>query len=168
MGEPAERDGVARAKTGPDPLLTERDLPTVRSAILSAAGLKTATAEKLGVSSATLYRYIARFPELNAVFEEVNERMLDLAEGNIVKALQAGDKRVSRWFLETRGKHRGYTRQFNLAPAGASPGEEMEVTTIDTSLLSLETLRELEAATIDPRDDVIDAEVVLDDGTDAG
>jgi hypothetical protein len=39
---------------------------------------------------------------------ELRAELKDLAEGNVVKDLKAGDGPMSRWFLERQARERGY------------------------------------------------------------
>jgi len=143
---------LTRKKGGAPKLLTS--VEHVAAALKASAGLKTSTAQKLGVSRSTLYRFLDEHPELKEIANEVTEEMLDLAESNVITALKASDIHTTRWFLETKGKHRGYTRQLNLA--GKDGGPVQVEATFDVTTLSTGALRELEAAMISQ--DVADAE----------
>jgi hypothetical protein len=63
-----------------------------------------------------IHSYVHRNPELRAIIDEGMEEMLDLAEGNVFKAVEAGNENMTKFLLATRGKDRGYTyRQENQA-----------------------------------------------------
>jgi hypothetical protein len=83
----------------------------VEKALRGAGGLKTVTAKSLGCHRATLYRFLERHPKLIEIAGEIDEETKDLAEGKVLDAIKSGCMQTVRWFLETKGKDRGYTRR---------------------------------------------------------
>lgn len=75
------------------------------------AGIKSAAAEKLNVSRQTLYTFLEEHPEVQDELDSVDEELKDIAEAAIVKALQASDMQTVRWYMELKGKDRGYVRR---------------------------------------------------------
>jgi hypothetical protein len=45
------------------------------------------------------------------VIKNLDETLLDMAEGTILKAIKDGDGPTARWYLERKGKTRGYSLQ---------------------------------------------------------
>jgi hypothetical protein len=60
------------------------------------------------IVSETVRHYMRTRPAFQEVARSGKTEALDLAEGVVVKALQAGDIRTARWLLERLGKDRGY------------------------------------------------------------
>ncbi|MBF0678421.1 MAG: hypothetical protein IR164_05705 [Devosia sp.] len=70
------------------------------------------TAGRLGVSRTALYKFLERHPELKRLRTEIEDGQIDVAELHIVEAIKAGEMSTIRWYLERKGKARGFsTRQ---------------------------------------------------------
>lgn len=81
---------------------------TVLRAIEGSGGIVSAVARRLGCDWATARAYIQRWPETQAAFEAERERILDLAEATLYRAIQEGDAQAAKWVLSRLGRHRGY------------------------------------------------------------
>ncbi|KFG66735.1 helix-turn-helix domain-containing protein [Microvirga sp. BSC39] len=103
----------------------------VEQALREQGGLIAQAAVVLSVQRSTLYRFIANNPELEAVREEATEALLDTAEAHLARAVEAGDMKAIRFFLERKGKHRGYSTRVETTGADGGPvrlgGVEYEV-----------------------------------------
>ena len=66
------------------------------------------------VSRRTLQYYAGTHPEVKEAIAEVKEATLDLAESELLKHIRAGDYNSIKFYLETQGKHRGYTRTLTI------------------------------------------------------
>jgi len=62
----------------------------------------------------TAQRYINRWAETRAAYDDESERSLDLSESMLLKAVQAGDGPMIRFHLATKGKNRGYVERTEL------------------------------------------------------
>lgn len=71
-------------------------------------GIVSLACEKVGISRQTFYRWKHEDPEFAQAVEEVNERALDLVEGYMFKQIEAGDSRMIMFYLNNRGRRRGY------------------------------------------------------------
>jgi hypothetical protein len=75
---------------------------------------KPQTALRLGIKPAALYEAIKRNNKLRSLLESVKERseeyLLDLAESQLVAKIREGDFKAIKFFLETKGRKRGYGR----------------------------------------------------------
>jgi hypothetical protein len=92
----------------------------VEQALRSTGNIKTIAAHVLGVHRATLYRFLELHPRLVEFASEIQEELLDVAEAKVIQLLKDGDMPTVRWFLELKGKDRGYTRRAEVTgPAGA-------------------------------------------------
>jgi hypothetical protein len=56
-------------------------------------------------------------PELNLVADEGREEICDIAEQTIFKAIRDGNTALAVRYLETQGRHRGYSRRDEVALA---------------------------------------------------
>jgi hypothetical protein len=77
-------------------------------------------------------------PELNAIADEGREEICDIAEQAIFKAIRDGNTALAVRYLETQGKHRGYSRSDDVAAA---------LMKLDRSKLSIEQV----VALFDPK-----------------
>jgi hypothetical protein len=73
----------------------------------------------------TVRNYMARHPSLRVATDEAVEFNLDLAETRLIAAISADppDVNAIRFYLETKGKHRGYTRRQEITGANGKPIE---------------------------------------------
>lgn len=129
--------------------MSTKNLTTARviEALELNGGIKTAAAIALGIGRTTLYRFIDSNPECRAKIEEIDNMTLDLAEGQILKAIKDGDRRTCMWYLELKGHQRGYSRQHRHAGpnGGAIP---VTPATFDATELSTDALREIQIASV--------------------
>jgi hypothetical protein len=98
----------------------------VEQALRSSAGLISTAAKILeagygSCTPATVRNYIARYPRLREVLEEIVELHLDLAESKLLAAIGDGNMTAILFYLKTKGKHRGYVERFEATGAGAGP-----------------------------------------------
>lgn len=110
---------------------TKRTLDDVLAAIKNSGGIKTAIAQRLGVSRQTVDNYLNRWKTAQAAYEEELEINLDVAEsvimGNIraaAKVAQAGQIADSgdAWrYLKMKGKHRGYVERQEVTGGDGGP-----------------------------------------------
>lgn len=144
--------------TGTDDARMSRRLFTLKQieqALRKSAGIQARAAELLeeatGIkcSRKVINDAVRRHPELQQASLEAEEETLDLAESVVVKHLHGGDLNAARFFLETKGKHRGYSRRvqqlLSLDPRRLSDHE------LDRALQELEaTARTLNLEPLDP------------------
>ena len=124
--ETSTRESVppkAKGKGGNPPAFTAKDIPLVIEHLRAAGGIKTIAAQRLKIGRSTLYRFIEAHPEIVEEITEIEASILDVAEAQVVKALNAGDMPTVRWFLETKGKDLGYTRRVENTGKGGGPVE---------------------------------------------
>ena len=114
----------------------------VKAALQGAAGIRAVAARNLGVDRSTLYRFICQHPGLTEELEDIEEELKDLAEGKILQLIRAGDGQTVRWYMEMKGKDRGYTRR--VENVGRDGGPIETTTTVDLSALTDEQLRQLQ------------------------
>ena len=86
----------------------------ILDAVKHSAGVKSEIAKKLGVHRHTIDRYQKKYPTVRLAIEEEENNILDAAENNIFKAINAGDIDVSKWLLSRRGRSRGYSDKIDI------------------------------------------------------
>jgi len=93
----------------------------IQEAIPKTHGVKQYLAELLNVDRQTIYRYFNRFPELEESSQEYLDSITDQAEHHLIEAVKAGNSWAVRYWLSTRGKHRGYTTKQEATFNGMYP-----------------------------------------------
>jgi hypothetical protein len=121
----------------------------VAEALRKAAGIPSIAAAALGCTAMTVRNYLKRHPELREVAEEATETTLDLAESKLIGAINQGDQNAVRFYLECKGKHRGYTRRTEVTGPGGQPIEVTDAR--DRLLAELAEMGKRLAATPEPR-----------------
>ncbi len=121
--QPQPADGH---RGGASPKLTERDIPRVIAMLRNTGGIKTVAAEKLNVGRTTLYAFLEKHPEIQEADSEIADELLDVAEGQVVIALRSGDMQTVRWYLELKGKERGYVRRVETTGKNGGPVEHSQ------------------------------------------
>lgn len=80
----------------------------VIAAIRGSRGIMTHVAGTLGCSWLTVYNYVRRYTKVQEALREEREQLFDVAECNLIRAIDAGDLKMSRFILQTLGKKRGW------------------------------------------------------------
>jgi NAD(P)H-dependent flavin oxidoreductase YrpB (nitropropane dioxygenase family) len=80
-------------------------------ALKDADGIKSHAADALGITRQTVQERIAKSPKLQRVLVEIDEALLDMAEGNLFRHLKEGDKEITKYVLDRKGKKRGYAQK---------------------------------------------------------
>ncbi|RUW81556.1 helix-turn-helix domain-containing protein [Mesorhizobium sp. M2A.F.Ca.ET.067.02.1.1] len=111
---------------GSQPKLTEKDMPRVIETLRQYGGIKSVAADKLNVSRTTLYAFLNEHqPALDAA-AEIDDEIKDIAEGKVIMAIRAGDMQTVRWYLELKGKDRGYVRRVEQTGKDGGPIETQQ------------------------------------------
>jgi len=97
----------------------------IQKAIPECNGVKKYLAEKLNVDRQTIYRYFKKHPDLEDEIQEYLNSITDQAEHHLIEAVRAGNSWAVRYWLSTRGKHRGYTTKSEATFNGMSPMQEI-------------------------------------------
>ncbi len=80
----------------------------VLEAIRDSGGIVSAVARKLECDWNTARKYISKWQETRDAFAAERERVLDVAETVVIRALEAGDVGVAKWLLSRLGGRRGF------------------------------------------------------------
>ncbi|MDR3488791.1 MAG: hypothetical protein P4M05_28300 [Bradyrhizobium sp.] len=97
-----------------------RTFEQIEAAIRNSAGVFAVAAQALNVHRQRIYEWVEADPRLQAVCSEVLEETLDLAEGKLLQAIKDGSEKSIHFYLDRRGRERGYGNRMALA---GSPGE---------------------------------------------
>lgn len=86
-------------------------------------GLVTWTAAALDISRQAVYKRMAEDAtgEIRAALEDIRNSHLDVAEHALQKNIRAGNSSDIRFYLETLGKNRGYTKRVETTGADGGP-----------------------------------------------
>ena len=69
----------------------------------------------------TVRNYLHRYPKLRQMVEEVIEDNIDKAEAKLITAIHEGSDWAVKFYLETKGKNRGYTKRQEIAGVPSQP-----------------------------------------------
>lgn len=97
--------------------VTKHNAAQVIEAIKGTGGIKTKIAERLDVSRWTVDNYIDRWQSVAAAYAEETEAVIDMAEDNLITEIRNGNFNAMRYYLSTKGKHRGYTERQEITGA---------------------------------------------------
>lgn len=111
----------------------------VAVAIVSTRANFSEMAKLLGRSRSSIRNHVERNQPLRDLMQETWETFLDEVEGLHQSAALTGDLGVQRFFLQTKGKDRGYVTR---SEATGKDGEPL-APTVDFSKMSTEALQEL-------------------------
>lgn len=87
----------------------------VLKAIKGSHGIVSRVAEKLGRDWVTARKYIDRWEETQEALEAEQERITDVAESRLIKALDNGDQWAVKFWLTTMGRKRGFITKSEIA-----------------------------------------------------
>jgi len=93
----------------------------IKEAIPKTYGVKQAIAERLNVDRRTIYRFFEKHPDLEHETQEYLDTLTDIAESHLIASVKAGNSWAVRYWLSTRGKHRGYTTKQEATFNGMYP-----------------------------------------------
>ena len=75
------------------------------------AGNISMACEAAGIRRSMYYDWLKKYPAFRAAVEEIQESLLDLAESHLREKIQEGYFPAIAFFLENKGKTRGYGKQ---------------------------------------------------------
>ena len=83
----------------------------VIAAIEDSAGIMSVIAKRAGCCGWTISRKLKKYPELIELIKNEKDKILDLAETQIIKKIKGGDNTMIIFYLKTKGKERGYVER---------------------------------------------------------
>jgi len=97
----------------------------VKDAIKDSGGIIDEIARRLGVSWATARSYINKWEDVKAIYDDENERVLDMAETTILESIKDGNTQDAKWLLARKGKVRGYGDNVDITSKNESIAPKM-------------------------------------------
>lgn len=85
------------------------------------AGTVALAARELGMTRQALDRRIKRSRLLTDVLQDIEESSLDIAEASLKQLITKGDASSIRFYLQTKGKRRGYTTRTEITGRDGDP-----------------------------------------------
>ena len=95
----------------------------IEEALRQSAGIKSLAAKRLGCSPSAITKYLQRFPSLTKVIDDIVNENLDLAEGQLLKAIGDGNMTAIIFYLKTKGKDRGFAERREMTGVDGSAVE---------------------------------------------
>lgn len=83
-------------------------IKTVLKAIKNTGGIRTQICANLKCDRKTLFKYMNKYPEIREAIEDEEESVLDMAESSLFALIQNGDSASIFYFLNNKGRKRGY------------------------------------------------------------
>jgi hypothetical protein len=80
----------------------------VIGALRKCAGITSLAAKELGSSRQNIHAWIKRSEAVRAAIAEIEEENLDIGEGHLLKKLRTGEWDAVRYYLDRKGRKRGY------------------------------------------------------------
>jgi len=93
----------------------------LKDALIKCHGVMFHAAEMCGVHRHTVKRMCDLHPELEEARQHAEEELIDVGEGQVAAAVKAGDMKTVRWYLERKGKQRGYVTRNETTGADGEP-----------------------------------------------
>jgi hypothetical protein len=101
-------------------------IPLMVDAIQKGGGIVAAVVEVLQqaghpANDDLVRRYIKRYPACATAVERSENRNLDIAESKLLTAITKNEDWAIKFYLETKGKVRGYTKRSEIAGVPGAP-----------------------------------------------
>lgn len=98
-------------------------ISTIKAAIKGTAGILSIVMENLRKAGIVLSRQalrerVIKSPELKRCMEEEEEGVIDMAEAQVISNIRKNDKPTLFWFLDRKGKKRGYFTKSEIEATG--------------------------------------------------
>lgn len=71
-------------------------------------GIKSFAASEVGITRQAMQARVDNSPKLQALLRDLDEEILDLGEGHVLKGVRTGDKDYVRMVMTQKGRKRGY------------------------------------------------------------
>lgn len=97
-------------------------------ALQATNGLPALAAERLGVSTKTIYNYRDRYQSVAEAMHHQKEKRKDFAEGKLWNRINAEDTTAIIFYLKTQAKDRGYVERQELTGADGGPVAHQDTT----------------------------------------
>lgn len=106
---------IEKKKNGRPKKITEKKF---KIAVQDSQGIKAVIAKRLGCTWVCVNNYVKSNPFAQKLLDEESEVVLDMAESVVFNAIKNGDERVAEWYLQKKGKNRGYCDNVGIQVKG--------------------------------------------------
>lgn len=94
-------------------LTTERESTTQNKAMFlvvfhNKAGNIYESCKAIGISREGYYEWLKKDEVFKTAVKEIKESLVDFAESKLIECVQNGQFQAIKWYLENKGKHRGW------------------------------------------------------------
>ena len=93
----------------------------VLDACVGCMGICADVHRKLGISRRAFYNYRQKWPEVQQAIDDELQRGLDFAESQLLQLIAAKDFRAISFYLERKGRDRGWGAQQQISLQGTTP-----------------------------------------------
>lgn len=105
--------------------ITKKD---VLAAVHDSGGIISTIAKRLSCNWNTARAYCEKWEDTKQALTAEQEAIADLAETAIVDAIKSKDLSICKWYLSTKGKHRGYSTDTDQqAPQPCTDDNEIQI-----------------------------------------
>lgn len=98
---------------------TEKNKQAMLGALEKHLGVVTDAAEAIGIARSTHYSWMDEDPEYKDKVEKLEDRILDFGESQLFKRIKSGSVNATTFFLERKGKSRGYGKESTVNVRGS-------------------------------------------------
>lgn len=124
--------------------VTKKERFTKQQILLSmwnTGGIVYDMAKELKTNTKVIYDYLIRHPELAIEKKLIEEAILDMAESKLIKKIKEGDLSAIKFYLYTKGKHRGYTSKLIVEGTENANNQLPQTKSIDFSKIPTDVLQ---------------------------
>lgn len=93
----------------------------LKAALKSSAGILVLAADKLKVSRQAVHHRVNKSPAIQKFIHDLEEQMLDRAEAVIADAILNKDRKTTQWYLDRKGRGRGYVTRTEQTGLDGAP-----------------------------------------------
>lgn len=88
--------------------MSRKNKKAILAAIKDSGGIISTIARRLNVTWHTADNWIKEFEETKQALKDEENIILDMAESTIFKSIKDGSSQDAKWYLSTKGRHRGF------------------------------------------------------------
>lgn len=93
----------------------------ILEALIAAGGIQSHAAKILKCSTGKISGYVTKSKKLQKHLKQIREEILDIAETALIKALKAEEAWAIKYYLNCKGKERGYGIQAIITGKDGGP-----------------------------------------------
>lgn len=90
----------------------------ILEAIKGSGAIMSTIARRLNLAWHTADKYCRKWEVTRKALQDETERTIDMAESTLLKSIEGKDVQSAKWYLSTKGKHRGYSEKHEIEHGG--------------------------------------------------